>query len=131
MMPEQANKKTITILVAEDDDFLSRVLIDKLEKEGFATVHAIDGEDALQKITQESIDLAILDLIMPKKNGFDVIDELKKNEATATIPVIVLSNLGQKADLDRAMEKGIAHYFIKSDISLASVVEKVRACLPA
>lgn len=124
-----STQPTHTILIAEDDAFLSRVLIDKLEKEKFTVIHATDGDDALKKMSENPVQLAILDIIMPKKTGFDVIDEMKKNPATATIPVIILSNLGQESDKQRAIEKGVVGYFVKSEISLVSVVEKIRASL--
>ena len=120
-----------TVLVAEDDEFLSRVLTDKLEKAGFAVVTAFDGEEAVSKMNAGGIDVMILDIIMPKKTGFDVIDTLKNNSATKNIPIIVLSNLGQDDDVKRAKEKGVNDYFVKANISLVSVVEMVNKCLQA
>lgn len=114
-----------TILVAEDDEFLMRVLSDKLTKEHFAVVQAHDGEEALALMTQHKIDLAILDMIMPKLTGFDVIDAIKKQETLKSIPVIVLSNLGQESDITRAKEKGVEDYFVKANISLVAVIQKI------
>lgn len=114
-----------TVLVAEDDEFLSRVLVDKLEKEKFNVLTAFDGEDALLKLQSGSVSLMILDIIMPKKTGFDVIDDAKSNPDTKDIPILLLSNLGQEGDIARAKEKGVTDYFVKSNISLASVIEKV------
>lgn len=114
-----------TILVAEDDEFLSRVLVDKLEKEKFNVLTALDGEDALVKLQSGSVDLMILDIIMPKKTGFDVIDEAKSDPRTKDIPILLLSNLGQEGDIARAKEKGVPDYFVKSNISLASVIQKI------
>ncbi len=129
-MPETiSSQPTHTILIAEDDDFLSRVLVDKLEKEKFTVIHALDGEDALKKMSETPVSLVILDIIMPKKTGFDVIDEMKKNPAMQNIPIIILSNLGQESDKKRAMEKGVLDYFVKSQTSMATVVEKIRASL--
>lgn len=121
----KAQSTAPTILVVEDDEFLSRVLVDKLEKEKFNVLTAFDGEDAVVKIQNEHVNLVILDIIMPKKTGFDVIDEVKSNPTTKDIPIILLSNLGQESDIARAKEKGVLDYFVKSNISLASVVEKV------
>ncbi|OHA59546.1 MAG: hypothetical protein A2589_01640 [Candidatus Vogelbacteria bacterium RIFOXYD1_FULL_46_19] len=129
MSPAISEPHKLTILVAEDDDFLSRVLIDKLEKENFKTIAAVDGEQAIQKIKTESIDLIILDMIMPKKTGFDVIDEVKNNPASKDIPIIILSNLGQESDIEQAKQKGVNDYLVKANISMVSVVQKIRAIL--
>lgn len=120
-----------TILVAEDDEFLSRVLVDKLEKEKFNVLIAFDGDDAIAKLKTGSVDLMILDIIMPKKTGFDVIDEAKNDPVMKNIPILLLSNLGQEGDIARAREKGVPDYFVKSNISLASVIEKVNQYLHA
>jgi two-component system phosphate regulon response regulator PhoB len=129
MSPAISEPQKLTVLVAEDDDFLSRVLIDKLEKENFKTIAAVDGEQAIQKIKTESIDLIILDMIMPKKTGFDVIDEVKNNPASKDIPIIILSNLGQESDIEQAKQKGVNDYLVKANISMVSVVQKIRAIL--
>jgi two-component system, OmpR family, alkaline phosphatase synthesis response regulator PhoP len=126
---EQKNINQYTVMIAEDDEFLSRVLVDKLEKANFRIITAFDGEEAIQKSTSESVNLIILDIIMPKKTGFDVIDAVKNNPQTKDIPILILSNLGQDSDIETAMKKGATGYFVKSNISLASVVEKVRECL--
>jgi CheY-like chemotaxis protein len=118
-----------TILIAEDDEFLSRVLVDKLEKAHFTIITALDGEEAIKKTTEGKIDLIILDIIMPKKTGFDVIDAVKNNLQTKDIPILVFSNLGQESDIETAMKKGAAGYFIKANMSLVSVVEKINECL--
>ncbi|MBP9821748.1 MAG: response regulator [Candidatus Pacebacteria bacterium] len=131
-MPEQDHDQPTpshTILIAEDDAFLSRVLVDKLEKAHFQVITAFDGEEALKKLSEGSVHLMILDIIMPKKMGFDVLDEAKSNPATKNIPILVLSNLGQDGDIEMAVKKGASGYFVKSNISLVSVVEKVRECL--
>lgn len=131
-MPDTEEKIPVashTVLIAEDDDFLSRVLVDKLEKANFRILTASDGEEAIKKMTEEPINLLILDIIMPKKTGFDVIDAVKNNPQTKDIPILVLSNLGQDSDIETAMSKGATGYFVKANISLASVVEKVNECL--
>lgn len=130
---DESEKKVInnasTVLVAEDDEFLSRVLVDKFEREHFNVAIARDGDEAVQKVIAGGIDAMVLDIIMPKKTGFDVIDEIKANEQTKNIPIIVLSNLGQEGDVERAKEKGVTNYFIKSNISMGDVVKKIQELL--
>lgn len=125
---ENTKPAPYTILIAEDDEFLSRVLVDKL-KSRFTVLTAFDGENAIAQMNEKSVHLLILDIIMPKKTGFEVIDAVKNNSQTKDIPILVLSNLGQETDIETAMSKGATGYFVKSNISLASVVEKVNECL--
>jgi DNA-binding response OmpR family regulator len=120
---------THTILVAEDDEFLVRVLVDRLEKERFKIVVAHDGDEALQKLQAGGIELAILDIIMPKKTGFDVVTAMKADAKLSALPVIILSNLGQESDISRAKDLGVADYFVKANISLVAVVDRVRQLL--
>lgn len=117
------------VLLAEDDRFLRKAAEAMLKRNGFVVRVAVDGEEALAAARAERPDLVLLDLIMPKIQGFQVLEALKADPATAGVPVIVLSNLGQDADVARAMAGGAAAYFIKSNTSLALLVEQVRAVL--
>lgn len=117
------------VLLAEDDRFLRKAAGAMLKRNGFVVRVAVDGEEALAAARAERPDLVLLDLIMPKIQGFQVLEALKADPATAGVPVIVLSNLGQDADVARAMAGGAAAYFIKSNTSLALLVEQVRAVL--
>jgi len=90
---------------------------------------AVDGEEALRLARAEAPDLVLLDLIMPKMQGFEVLRTLKQDPATAGIPVIVLSNLGQDSDVQRALEAGAAAYLIKANLPLHDLVLRVRATL--
>ena len=114
------------ILLVEDDKFLSVALGDKLTREGFTVIKAINGQEATAKIRIQRPDLILLDLIMPQKNGFEVLAELKLDEATKKIPVIILSNLGQDADIRKAKELGAHEYLVKSDVEMKTVVEKIK-----
>ena len=116
------NKK---ILVAEDDEFLSKVYEVKLEKEGYSIVKAMDGEQAVTYAKSELPDLIILDLVMPKKNGFEALDEIKADPATKDIPVIILSNLGQDSDVQKGLDKGASDYIVKANTTIAEVMEKI------
>ncbi len=117
------------ILVAEDDKFLANVLLSKLQKEGFEVIHTFEGEEALAKIRKKRPDLVLLDLILQVKDGFDVLKELKADESLKSIPVIILSNLGQDEDIKRGQELGAEDYLVKTNFSLKEVVEKIKSHL--
>ena len=121
-----------TILLGEDEEFVARSYVRKLEVEGFTVVHARNGEEVLSLVEEKKPDLIILDLMMPLKTGFEVLAELKKHsdKSITAIPVIVASNLGQKSDIDTARESGAVDFLIKSNISLKEMVAKVREYLP-
>jgi len=114
------------ILIVEDDGFLIQMYATKLEMEGFKVVAAIDGEKALRLIKRELPDLILLDLLLPKKDGFQVLEELKRDEAVKNIPVVVLSNLGQKEDIDRCFELGAKDYLIKAHFVPSEVIAKIK-----
>lgn len=111
------------ILIVEDDRPISKVLNLKLQHSGFKTTQAFDGEEALAFLTKEKYDLVLMDLVMPKKNGFDVLRELKEQGIKAK--VIITSNLSQAEDQKKALELGAIDYFVKSNTSLATIVEYV------
>ena len=119
------------ILVAEDDRFLRKAAEMALKRQGYTVFTAADGEEALRAAQSVLPDLILLDLIMPKLNGFDVLQALKKEAPTAKIPVIVLSNLGQDRDVQQAMDAGATAYFIKTDLSLQALVQRVEETLTA
>jgi DNA-binding response OmpR family regulator len=119
------------ILVAEDDRFLRKAAEMALKRQGYTVLTAADGEEALRTAQSILPDLILLDLIMPKLNGFDVLQALKKETPTAHIPVIILSNLGQDRDVQQAMDAGAAAYFIKTDLSLQALGQRVEEVLTA
>jgi CheY-like chemotaxis protein len=119
------------ILVAEDDRFLRKAAEMALKRQGYTVLTAADGEEALRAARTELPDLILLDLIMPKLNGFDVLQALKKDAPTGHIPVIILSNLGQDRDVQQAMDAGAAAYFIKTNLSLQALGQRVEEVLAA
>ena len=110
----------------EEDRFLRKIYRDKLSRLGFEFLEATNGEEGLNKVIYEKPDLVILDLMLPKKNGFDVLIDIKNNKNTQKIPVIILSNLGQESDIKRSFDLGAASYLVKTDVSLSGVVEEVK-----
>ncbi len=117
------------ILLAEDDRFLRKAAEATLRQHGFSVVTAVDGEEALRLAQAETPALILLDLIMPKIQGFEVLRALKANPATAAIPVIVMSNLGQPQDVQQALDAGAITYLIKANLSLQDLVTRVEHTL--
>jgi len=117
------------ILIVEDEEFLVRALKDNLEAEGCSVDTAANGELAMEQIKKRRPDLILLDLLMPKKDGFYVLAEVKKNPEWRLVPTIVLSNLGGDADIKKALEMGADDYFVKSQHPIEEVIEKIKAYL--
>jgi CheY-like chemotaxis protein len=117
------------ILVVEDDKFLRRVYESKLPKEGYDVVSAVDGQDGIDKMKSEVPDLVLLDLIMPKKTGFEVLEEVKHIKNLEKIPILVLSNLGQEEDIERSKKLGATDFLIKSNMSIKEIIEKIKQYL--
>ncbi len=114
-----------TILVVEDDAFLRRLLVEKLSKEGFTIIEAANGKEALLSVSETLPLLVVLDLVMPEVDGFQVLEELRKNERTKNIPVIVLSNLGEQEYIERAKNFGADEYLIKAHYILDEIAAKI------
>jgi CheY-like chemotaxis protein len=117
------------ILLIEDDRFLRKAAEVRLRRSGYEVITAADGEEALAAVHNAAPDLILLDLIMPKLQGFEVLRRLKANDGTKAIPVVVLTNLSQDADRARAMEEGAAGYYVKADLSLDQMAETVAKAL--
>ena len=117
------------ILLIEDDKFLRELIIQKLGKEGYDVSEAPEGESGLLKIKEERPDLVLLDLILPGIDGFEVLSRMKKDAELASIPVIILSNLGQKDDVQKGMDLGAEDYLIKAHFTPGEIVEKIKAIL--
>ncbi len=117
------------ILVVEDDKFLANAYRVKLSKASYDVSLVYDGDEAISALQKDKFDLVILDLIIPKKDGFSVLAEMKKNENWKNIPVIVASNLGQKEDIERAMKIGANDYIVKTDFSISNLVGKLQSLM--
>lgn len=117
------------ILFIEDEAALQKTFGDILKSEGFEVISALDGETGLNLAKKEKPDLVLLDLILPKIHGLDVLREMKQNENTKNIPVIVLTNVESIEEIDKALELGATTYLVKSDYSLEDVIAKVKKTL--
>jgi CheY-like chemotaxis protein len=128
-MQKNAQENSATILLAEDNRFLRRAAEAILRRHGFTVLTAADGEEALKLAQSGAPDLILLDIMMPKINGFDVLRALKREPATSPIPVIVLSNLDQQNDVAAARELGAVGYWIKAGVGLEELVDRVKSLL--
>lgn len=117
------------ILLIEDEPALQETLGGFLKSAGFNVVSAFDGLSGVEMAKKEKPDIVLLDLILPKKNGFEVLIDIKKNPATSAVPVVVLTNLESAEDVDRALEGGASAYLVKTNYRLEDVLEKVKNLL--
>jgi len=117
------------ILFIEDESALQKTFGEILRQEGYEMISALDGETGLRLAKSEKPDLILLDLILPKMPGFDVLKKLKEDNETKDIPVIVLTNLEDIKDVDRAIELGATTYLVKAKYSLEEIVEKIKNAL--
>ncbi|PIW95350.1 MAG: response regulator [Candidatus Moranbacteria bacterium CG_4_8_14_3_um_filter_34_16] len=117
------------ILIIEDEKALRETLEDYLREDGFDVKIAMDGEIGMNLIKEEEFDLIVLDIILPKKDGFKILEEVKEDEKRKNIPVIILTNLESVEDIQKAFERGVTNYLVKSDHSLIEVSEKIKKIL--
>ena len=117
------------ILFIEDEPTLQKAINKFLENEGYEIISAIDGELGVKMAKKTLPNLILLDLILPKMNGFEVLKELKKNESTKNIPVIVLTNLEGSADVEKAISLGAKDYLIKANYELSEISKKIKKSL--
>ncbi len=126
-MNKAMNTEQKKVLLVEDDKFLSSLLKNRLEKSGIQTFHATDGEGALEIMRREHPSLILLDIILPKKTGFEVLEEIQADPALKGAQVMVISNLGQDDDVSRGKELGAIEYFVKAQTSIDTLVERIVA----
>ncbi len=117
------------ILIVDDDPFLSGIYATKLDMDGFQVVTARDGEEGYKAAAKEKPDLILLDVLMPKLDGFETLKKLKDDPATHNIPVIMLTNLGQKEDIEKGMQEGAVDYLIKAHFVPAEAEAKIKKVL--
>jgi len=123
---DEQSKNPKKILLVEDDDSLASVYLTRLEAEGFMVKRVPNGEEALSATIAFHPDLILLDVMMPKVSGFDVLDILRNTPETANVQVIMLTALSQESDKQRAVDLGVDDYLVKSQVVIADVVERVK-----
>jgi len=115
-----------TIIFIEDEPTLQKTVGRFLENEGYEIKSAIDGETGLAMVKKIKPDLVLLDLILPKKDGFEVLKEIKGDETTKDIPVIILTNLEKTADIEKTLSLGATTYLVKANYELEEIVKKIK-----
>lgn len=120
------SEKKIKVLLIEDDSFLLSMYTTKFEIENFSVIAADDGEKGLRVARENRPDIILLDILMPKMNGFEVLAELKKDPLTKDVPVILLTNLNQKDEIEKGLGMGAKDYLIKAHFMPSEVVEKIK-----
>jgi DNA-binding response OmpR family regulator len=118
------NKKKI--LIVEDEPVLSSILKNRLEKEGFEVFQAKDGVEALTNLKQNKFDLVLLDIILPKMSGFEIMESLKADPNASDVPIVIISNLGQESDIQKGQMLGAVGYFIKAQLSIEELISKIQ-----
>jgi len=128
-MLKKNSKKIAKILLVEDDEFLANMYRAKLEIENYEVVMALNGEAGLHMAEEKNPDLILLDIVMPKMNGFEVLNHLKSDKDLKKIPVILLTNLGQKEDVEKGLKLGADEYLIKAHFLPSEVISKINKML--
>jgi DNA-binding response OmpR family regulator len=123
---DQTNMKPKKILLVEDDDSLASVYLTRFEAEGFDVRRVPNGEEALAATIEYRPDIILLDVMMPKVSGFDVLDILRNTPETANVQVVMLTALSQESDKQRALDLGVDDYLVKSQVVIADVVDRVK-----
>jgi len=118
-----------TVLVVEDDTFLAQLLTNRLSRADLTVTRAGDGEEALRILKNTKPDLILLDIILPKKSGFEVMEEIQKDPLLKRAPIVIISNLGQDEDMARGRQLGAIEYYVKDQTSIEDLVSKVQQIL--
>ena len=119
----------VKVLLVEDDEFLAKIVTEKLVLSGFEALYAKDGSAALKAASAKLPDAILLDILIPKMDGFEVLQRLKNDPKTKHIPVLMLTNLGKREDVDRALKLGAAEYLIKAHFAPADMIDRLNKVL--
>ena len=117
------------VLLVEDEDFLANLLKARLDKDGMETQIAKDGQEALKFLREKKFNLVLLDLILPKLSGFEVLETMQADIQLQAIPVVIISNLGQDNDISRGQSLGAVEYFVKAKVSIEDLIVNVKKYL--
>ncbi|MFZ5424362.1 MAG: response regulator [Patescibacteria group bacterium] len=122
-MTEKFTKK---VLIVEDDIFLTNIYRQRLQDAGYIVEATLNGEECLERMKLFKPDIILLDIIMPKTDGFETLKAIKANKDHNTIPIIVVSNLSERDDIDRAYSLGASDYIIKSDVPIEHIIQRIQ-----
>ena len=124
---EELKEKDISVLVVEDENYLRSICNQKLTKQGFRVIEALDGESALNQIIKHKPDIILLDIILPYMDGFEVIGKIRKspNQEISGIPIVVMSNLDDKNDINKAIDLGANGYLVKAHFTVDQIISKL------
>jgi two-component system cell cycle response regulator len=125
-LKKESQDNGVKILLVEDDDFLRGICEHKLKKEGFDVFISADGLDALKQVQEKDFHLVLLDVILPNMNGFKILENIKKDPAKSSVPVIMLTNMGQESEIKKGFDLGAEDYIIKAHFSVEEIIEKIR-----
>ncbi|MEK7636647.1 MAG: response regulator [Patescibacteria group bacterium] len=125
-MEKNISKK---VFIVDDDPFILDMYVRKFTAAGFVLETATDGNGALEGVKKSQPDIVLLDIIMPQADGFEVLQKLKENAITKKIPVVLLTNLGQKGDIEKGLQLGAVDYIVKAHFTPSEVVEKIKNIL--
>jgi DNA-binding response OmpR family regulator len=119
-----------TVLILEDEVFLNQILASRLKEAGLRVVQAYNGEEGLNLMRENQPDLVLVDIILPGKlNGFEVLEKMQTDPLLQSLPVVVISNLGQETDIQRGKQLGVIDYFVKAQTSIDNLVKKIKEIL--
>lgn len=125
-MADQPKESKKTILLVEDDTFILEMYATKLLNFGYNVITATDGEEALKTVKSKHPDFILLDLVLPSMDGFDVLKAIKKDPKIKDIPVVLLTNLGERKDVETGLKLGADDYLIKAHFTPSEVIEKIQ-----
>lgn len=128
-MTEIEDGKGKKIVLVEDDSFMSGILAMHLTREGFAVIPVTDGAKACERIQTEQPSIVLLDIVLPGISGYDILQKLKQDESTKAIPVLILSNLGSKEEIQKGLDLGAAGYLVKANSMIEEIAAKVKEVL--
>ncbi|MEX1013745.1 MAG: response regulator [Candidatus Paceibacterota bacterium] len=120
------NKENFRVALIEDEPLLSNLLKQRLEKEGMEVIDIHDGATALETLKKEKVDLILLDVIIPKVSGFELMEKIKDDPNYEDVPIIIISNLGQESDIEKGRNFGAVGYFVKAHVSIEELVGEIK-----
>lgn len=125
----ESNDKGVRVLIVEDDQFLLETLARRFKENGFKTDYLSEGNGVIEKVINFKPDIVLLDILLPGKSGFDICKEIKNNPETKNIPVVFLSNLGSREDIEKGKQLGAASFLVKATVLTEEIVKEVKKVL--